>query len=194
MTKTIAMIIGVLALGLWPFSVRAQDDVTYVGGEKANGFNIVIQRDSLVNGTMYGTISVKNTVLGTTYENPDKMIAADVYNGSMRYYSPTAKSGGHVQGPLGVIGRTGDFLLEIVNARADDDGHPKTNVLLHGGVKPSNSEGCIMLGPVHRTKAGVRYLQDSDPLRQLRLMFYNGVDDPVQSPNKDIKFEIRGLP
>src|SRR3954469_7669819 len=178
MSNSIRMLICAVAVSTWAVAARAQDDVMYVGGNKANGFNIVIQRDSLVDGTMYGTISVKGTVLGTTYENPEKMIAADVYYGSMRYYSPTAKSGGHGQGPFGAIGREGDFLLEIMNARADDDGHPKTNVLLHGGVKPSDSEGCIMLGPVHRTKTGVRYLKDSDPLRQLRLLFYDGVDDP----------------
>lgn len=177
-----------------PLASHAQDDVATVGGNTSKDlFKIIVQRDSVRNGTVYGTISVNNKVLGTTYENPAKMIAPNTYVGAMRYYSPTAKSGGHVQGPAGAIGRAGDFLLEVVDATADDDGRPKTNILFHGGVKPSDSEGCIMLGAVSRNTAGARYLKDSDPLRQLRLMFY-GDDNPVQSPAKDIKIEVRAAP
>lgn len=186
-------IIFAIAAVLLPSSAWAQDDVIVVGGDNGKGiFHVVVQRDSIENGTVYGTLSVNSRELGTTYENPEMMISAASYSGYIRYYSPTAKSGGHTQGPFGVLGRKGDFLLEVADATADEDNAPKTNILFHGGIRPSDSQGCIMLGPVKR-KNRVRYLADSDPLRQLRLAFY-GTDLPVESPQKTIVIDIRAIP
>lgn len=145
---------------------------------QAGPFRIVIQRERVVDQLVVGTISVNGEVIGGAYENDSLKITAGEYRGSLRYVS------GHnfVGGPFGTIAHRGDFLIEVSGV----DG--KTDVLLHGGIKPKQSKGCIMLGAVPRS-GNVPYLPDDHPLRQLRLLFY-GSDVPTSTPDKAISIAI----
>lgn len=172
-----------------PAVSRAQDDVVWVGGATGKAFYVAVQRDSVRRNTVYGTLRVDGKILGRSYERADSVIASGSYTGIVRQYSPK----GHSQGPFGTIGVEGDFLLEIMDAKSARSGMPKTNVLFHGGNVPSQSMGCIMLGPVSRDSGGGRYLRDADPLRQLRLAFY-GSDVPLSTPEKNIVIDVFDVP
>ena len=83
-----------------------------------------------------GTLSVNGTPLGDVLENEVLRIKAGTYKGVVRYYSKK----NFVQGPLGVMGEAGDFLLEVSGVQG------RTALLIHSGTKPWHSEGCILAG------------------------------------------------
>lgn len=142
-------------------------------------FHIVIQRKSTSNGLLTGKISVNGKALGTCYENDAKKIPAGKYKGVLRHSSMR----GHVQGPGGKMGNEGDFLVEV----ADVPG--RTDILLHAGNKVEHSVGCILLGPVTKDENGAKIAPAA--LKELRLQFFDGMDDPTASPNKVIIVEVR---
>jgi len=155
----------------------------------AADFAILIDRQStkgvLIDGNPYvlvgGTISVNGQAIGGTYENNAVKIAVGTFPGTLRYWS------GHnfVQGPFGTIGQDGDFLVEVSGVPPN-----RTDILLHGGNKPNQSAGCILLGAVPRDASGIPYLNNGDTLRKLRLLFY-GTDVPNATPNKNISVEVQ---
>jgi hypothetical protein len=122
---------------------------------------------------------VNGEPVGATLENVATQIPAGEYGGRLRQNSPS----GLAQGPFGSQGDTGDFLIEITGVGG------RTDLLFHGGNKPKQSRGCVLLGGViHTSKGGV--VPDEIPLRRLRLMFY-GTDVPDATPAVSIKVSIR---
>jgi hypothetical protein len=157
--------------------------------DDSKDFNVLVVREKTEDGLIKGTISVNGEVIGNTYENAELKIPPGTYKGILRYWS------GHnfVGGPFGTLGKEGDFLLEVANVK-EADGTKRTNILFHGGDKPHQSKGCIMLGPVPKgPDTGKPYLPEDHPLRRLRRLFY-GTDTPNSTPNRDINIEIRGEP
>lgn len=142
-------------------------------------FNISIERYKLVNGLIYGKISVNGSLIGNCYENDDLKVPAENYNGIMRYNSGK----GFVQNPFGGLGMEGDFLLEVSGVPG------RTNILFHSGNKPEHSKGCILLGPVNKDISGSAFLDENHPLRKLRVLFY-GSETPNYCPDKKINIEI----
>ena len=143
-------------------------------------FSIVVERGSPENGLITGKLSVNGHRIGTTYENQALEIPAGTYAGVLRYVSGR----NFVSGPLGTIGTQGDFLLEVSGVSG------RTDILFHGGNKPAQSQGCIMLGPVVPPPgSSIPSLADEHPLRKLRLLFY-GKDIPDSTPNKAITVQI----
>jgi Family of unknown function (DUF5675) len=150
-------------------------------------FEIHIVRMKPKGELLPGMISVGKEVIGRCYENASLRIPAGIYKGVLRYWSPK----GFAQGPFGELGKTGDFLLEVADVKAPN-GTPRTDILFHGGDKPHQSQGCILLGPVVKTaKGGV--VDDKHPLRILRLKFY-GTDSPIASPDKAIRIIVTDPP
>lgn len=154
----------------------------------ADTFLIQIVRQEVTNNLVTGTISVNSIIMGRTYENEALKINEGVYTGYVRYISQA----GHVQGPLGNMGDSGDFLLEVGQVKWSD-GKNRENLLFHGGDKPNQSKGCVMLGPVPRDSAGNRFLPEEHALRKLRTAFY-GTDNPILSPLKKIQIQISETP
>ena len=151
----------------------------------AEKFEIVVTRTAVKGGLVSGTISVNGEEIGKTFENAELKIAAGEYKGVLRYSSPS----NHAQGPFGSLAKEGDFLLEIAKAE-DESGKVKTDVLFHGGNKPHQSRGCILLGSVNRDKqTGGGYIPEGHPLRKLRELFY-GTENPTSTPNKEILITI----
>ena len=83
-------------------------------------------------------------MIGRTYENDLLKVPAASYVGLLRYHSPENKN--VVQGPFGLMSKSGDFLIEISGVKWRD------SILLHGGNKPEHSRGCILLGPVAKNE------------------------------------------
>jgi hypothetical protein len=147
---------------------------------EAQNFKILIQRlhreDRLVTGSLY----VNGELIGATYENDDLKVEAGPYIGVMRYRSDH----NFVQGQFGLMSTTGDFLIELVGAK------DRTNILLHGGNKPHQSRGCILLGPVIRDKAtNTGFVGEEHTLRKLRTKFYR-TELPNQCPFMQIFIQI----
>jgi hypothetical protein len=142
-------------------------------------FRIQIARTKTENGLVYGEIRVNDEPIGFTFENADLKIPAGLYSGVVRYWS------GHnfVQGPFGQLGKTGDFLLEV------DSVSGRPNILLHGGNRPYQSTGCILLGAVQKLPDGTASVTADHPLYRLRREFY-GSDIPNSTPAKKITIEI----
>lgn len=150
-------------------------------------FRIKVFREKASSNLVTGTLVVNNMILGRTYENEKLMIREGTYNGKLRYVSTS----GHAVGPLGSIGHSGDFLLEVGDVTWSD-GRKRKDLLFHGGNKPQHSKGCVMLGSVSRDKDGKRYLPEGHTLSKLRKEFY-GTEPPTSSPNKAIRIEIVDL-
>lgn len=151
-------------------------------------FKIRIERISVSDNLITGNIFVNDEYLGNCYERFDLRINAGHYPGFMRYVS----SKGHVTGPLGHIGNTGDFYMEIGEVKWSD-GKNRSNLMFHGGNKPGHSRGCVMLGAVSKDSLGNRFLPKGHLLRLLRIKFY-GSEFPNSCPNKNISIDIVGLP
>jgi hypothetical protein len=145
----------------------------------AERFVVTVQRLRSTDGLISGVISVNGEPIGTFYENEEKKIPAGKYKGRLRYTSGK----NFVQGPGGKLGRSGDFLLEV------GDVPGRTDILFHAGNKKEHSEGCIMLGPATQNAKGDRIAPE--PLKKLRLLFYDNQDMPSSTPNKDIDIEVR---
>ena len=139
--------------------------------QKEDGTSVTV--DALI-----GDIAVNGADIGRTVENRELAITAGTYPGYVRYVS----SKNFVAGPVGTIGQRGDFLLELGKTE------PRTNVLLHGGNRPWQSKGCILVGGVPKQNS-VPFLSDDHVLARLRKAFY-GTDDPKQSPRKSISITI----
>ena len=98
----------------------------------------MIERESPQGDLVPGQIWVNGQVIGRTYESVKYQILPGEYQGTLRYVSGK----NFVQGPMGELGTTGDFLLEVSGVSG------RTDILFHGGNKPYQSRGCILLGPV----------------------------------------------
>lgn len=143
------------------------------GGKEVEGVGVI------------GTLSVNGVPLGDVLETDAVRIKAGTYRGVMRYVSEK----NFVQGPLGAMGETGDFLLEVKGVQG------RTNLLIHTGTRPWHSEGCILAGAAKKSVVGgknVVTINDDTTLKQLRLKFY-GTDTPVQCPNKTIVVTIMDI-
>ncbi len=150
-------------------------------GRATQDFVIVIERETPNGKLVPGQISVNDQIIGATYENVDYLVLPGEYNGVLRYVSHK----NFVQGPMGELGKTGDFLLEVSGVPG------RTDILLHGGNKPYQSKGCILLGPVGRDQSTLELTVGPDhPLRKLRKLFY-GTDTPVATPDKRILVRIK---
>jgi hypothetical protein len=143
-------------------------------------FNVIVQREKTQDGLVTGKLLVNGEEIGTCYENAERKIPAGTYKGVLRYRS----NKNFVQGPGGKLGKTGDFLLEVAGVPR------RTDILFHAGNRPEHSEGCIMCGPATRDpKTGQPLAPEA--LKQLRLLFYDGVDMPTNTPDKAIQIEVR---
>lgn len=143
-------------------------------------FKVIVQREKTQDGLVTGKLLVNGQETGTCYENAEKKIPAGTYKGVLRYRS----NKNFVQGPGGKLGKTGDFLLEVAGVPR------RTDILFHAGNKPEHSEGCIMCGPATKDARTGQPLAP-DTLKQLRLLFYDGVDMPTGTPDKAIQIEVR---
>ncbi len=144
---------------------------------------IVVQREKKEGELVTGTLTVNGQVVGKTYENAGLMILAGRYPGYLRYVSGK----NFVQGPFGSIAKTGDFLMEVGNVPG------RSSLLFHGGNKPGQSRGCIMLGGVGKDpKTHVPHLEYDHPLRKLRRLFY-GSETPVMSPALNVTIQVNDI-
>ena len=147
---------------------------------------IEIKRDLMNNNLIEGELIVNKKRLGKTYERYDLRASPGLYRGLLRYVSKK-----HAVGPFGQIGEKGDFYLEVGEVEWTD-GKKRSDILFHGGNKVEHSDGCIMLGPVKRDRAGDRYLDEDHTLSKLRKAFY-GEELPESSPLKKIVIIIEGF-
>lgn len=153
---------------------------SFVGVVRADEkFHVLVQREKVMDGLVTGTLFVNGERLGPCYENEAKKIPAGTYRGVLR----TRSTKNFVQGPRGVLGNTGDFLLEAAAVPGRSD------ILFHAGNKPNHSEGCILCGPAGKDpKTGMPLAPET--LRKLRLRFF-GEDQPLATPNRAIVVEVR---
>lgn len=140
--------------------------------------------DRLVVGQLY----VNDQLIGNAYENDSLKILQGSYPGLLRYWS----SHNFVQGPFGTLGHVGDFLIQLDDV-VNEEGDVRTGILFHGGNQPKHSKGCILLGPVRKDPSGGPVLDNTDPLRRLRMLFY-GTDVPNSTPNKAISVAVASQP
>jgi hypothetical protein len=132
-----------------------------------------------------GTLSVNGVPLGDVVENEVLRIKPGTYRGVLRYVS----GNNFVQGPLGAMSESGDFLLEVAGVNG------RSNLLIHTGTKPWHSEGCILAGAAKKTKVNGKDLvtiSDDTTLRKMRMKFY-GVDQPKACPNKTVQVSIKDI-
>ena len=156
--------------------------VAPVLGEEPKPFEIVLQREKLEGKLLTGTLTVNGQKLGTVYENEDKKIVAGKFPGKIR----TSSMRNHAQGPKGLMSNSGDFLIEIASVPGRSD------ILFHAGNKPEHSLGCVLCGPIVLDKDGKRFAPEV--LKQLRLLFFDGEDQPKATPNKKITIEVKDPP
>jgi hypothetical protein len=143
-------------------------------------FVVVVQREKTEKGLIFGKLSVDGKVIGTVYENAEKKIPAGSYRGVLRYESKK----NFVQGPGGKLGHKGDFLLEVAGVPGRSD------ILFHAGNKKEHSEGCILCGPALKDKKSGVWIAPKT-LKEVRLLFYDGKDNPTGTPDKVIKVEVK---
>jgi hypothetical protein len=143
-------------------------------------FVVVVQREKTEKGLIVGKLSVDGKLIGTVYENVDRKIPAGSYRGMVRKESKK----NFVQGPGGKLGKTGDFLLEVAGVPGRSD------ILFHAGDKQKHSTGCILCGPASKDRNSGEWVAP-EALRKLRLLFYDGKDNPSGVPNKAITVEVK---
>jgi hypothetical protein len=147
----------------------------------ASDLVILVEREKAQGKLVPGQLSVDGKIIGRTFENVDAQILPGQYRGVLRYVSHND----FVQGEMGTLAHAGDFLLEVSGVPG------RTNILFHGGNKPYQSRGCILLGPVGRDLSTLEVRIGPDhPLRQLRQLFY-GTDTPTATPGKDVVITIK---
>lgn len=152
----------------------------------SDNFSIVVSRETSRNGLIIGNLIVNGIPVGTAYENQSLAIPAKFYKGVLRYWSKK----NFVQGPLGAMGNVGDFLLEVSDTDPPSSA-TRTDILFHGGNKPKQSKGCIMLGPINRDASSSQPSVGPDhPLYKLRVMFY-GSESPTSTPDKRITIQVK---
>lgn len=150
-----------------------------VSADEPKPFDILIVREKTEGKLVTGTIFVNGKKLGTIYENDDKKIVTGKFPGKIR----TSSMRNHAQGPGGLMGNSGDFLIEIANVPG------RTDILIHAGNKPEHSLGCVLCGPISKDQDGNRIAPDV--LKQLRLLYFDGNDKPSTTPNKKITIEVK---
>jgi Family of unknown function (DUF5675) len=155
-------------------TVRASEPTT---------FRILVQREKTENGLVFGKLFINGEALGTCYEPDHLKVPAGVHPAHLR----TESGKNHVVGPGGVIGKKGDFMVELDPVKQGNK--MRTYIQFHGGNKVEHSLGCILCGPVARGKNSE--LMAPEPLRKMRLLFHDGNDNPKGTPNKKIVVEIR---
>ncbi len=143
-------------------------------------FVVVVQRGKTDNGLIVGKLSVDGKDVGTVYENAEKKIPAGNYKGVIRHESKK----NFVQGPGGKLGQKGDFLLEVAGVPGRSD------ILFHAGNKKEHSTGCILCGPATKDKKSGDWIAPK-ALKELRLLFYDGQDNPTATPDKAIVIEVK---
>lgn len=143
-------------------------------------FVVVVQREKTEKGLVIGKLSVDGKVIGTVYENADKKIPAGTYKGVVR----TESKKGFAQGPGGKLGNKGDFLLEVAGVPGRSD------LLFHAGYLQKHSTGCILCGGATKDKKSGHWIAPKT-LRDLRLLFYDGNDNSIATPNKAIVIEVK---
>jgi hypothetical protein len=168
-----------LLLGLsFLLSARSEDRRTPT--VTTEDFSILIVRGAVKNGLLYDQLFLDNQLIGNCYENDALKIPIGTYKGLIRYRSEH----NFVGSGLGQLATEGDFLLEVSGVPG------RTDILFHGGVKPRNSKGCILLGPVNKEPDGSAMVGKDHPLYILRVKFY-GSEFPVSCPDKNIVIEIK---
>jgi hypothetical protein len=154
----------------------------------AQKFSITIVREfSDANGT-YGHMEVNGVEVVKTAEDKSVQVGdgQTVKDVSLLYQSGR----GHVAGPFGTYGNTGDFLLQW-----DANGHKYLQI--HTGNSPrDNSSGCVLVGTsFQRNFAGahgvypVALKGSRDAIAKLRQVFY-GSDNPNSTPAVDISISF----
>ena len=156
----------------------------------ADEFSIEIFRRTVQDGLVTGELYLNGKLVGKCYENDEKKISEGEYPGFLRYHSgknfvATGVGDGFLA--LAKLGKKGDFLLEV--GKTD----PRTNILFHGGSKPEQSKGCILLGPVDKSPTGEVTVDENHPLYKLMVAFY-GTPSPNSTPNKKITIKITDIP
>lgn len=145
---------------------------------------VVIRQRTGPDHLLIGRIEVDGKLLGTTYEDDRVRIPEGTHPAHIKYFSQKYAA----PGPLGTIGKSGDFILELDPIAAPGGGQ-RENILFHGGQTSDQTEGCILLGGVPKGKAGAPYLPGQHPLGQLRQKFY-GADMPAACPNTAITVRV----
>lgn len=140
-------------------------------------FEVIIERLERKDGLVFSNLYVNSGFLGLCFENDNKEIPAGSYAGLIR----TTSTKNFVQRPGGVLGNSGDFLLEIAGVPG------RTDILFHPGNKPEHSDGCV-LGGAALTVDGKKIAPEA--LKKLRLAFFRGEDVPTQTPNWEIKIAV----
>lgn len=160
--------------------------VVAIGGVSpaADPFKMVVTRGETKDGLVAGKLSVNGEEIGTVYERADKHVPAGTYKAHLRYESGK----NHVQGPGGVLGTKGDFLVELDTFTAS--GKKWEFVQFHAGNKPEHSDGCVLGGPA-TTDSKTKEKIAPDTLKKLRAKFY-GSDTPNSTPNREITVEFKG--
>lgn len=119
-------------------------------------------------------------------ENEALRIKAGEYKGVIRYVSKN----NFAQGPLGEIGNSGDFLMEVAGVAG------REGLLFHTGTKPWHSRGCILAGAAQRKTVGEKVIitiADDSTLRKMRQSFYGTDGLPNACPNKVVKITIKDI-
>jgi hypothetical protein len=148
-------------------------------------FSVLVQREKTVGDLIIGELSVNGQKIGPCYENAAKHVPAGTYKAHLRYQSGK----NHVQGPGGKLGKKGDFLIELDDF-TDRTGKKWSVVQFHAGNKAKHSEGCILGGPATKD-AKTGDWSAPETLKKLRLLFYDGADNPTGTPDRTITVEVR---
>lgn len=150
----------------------------------ADPFKMVVTRGDTKDGLVVGKLTVNGEPMGTVFERADKRMPAGTYKAHLRYESGK----NHVQGPGGVLGKRGDFLVELDAITIA--GKKWEFVQFHAGDKPEHSDGCV-LGGAATTDNKSKEKIAPETLKKLRLKFY-GTDTPNSTPNREITVEFNG--
>ncbi len=148
-------------------------------------FNILVQREKTADSLIVGKLSVNGEEIGPCYEKAAKHVPAGKYKAHLRYQSGK----NHVQGPGGKLGKKGDFLIELDDF-TDRTGKKWSVVQFHAGNKAEHSDGCILGGAATKDRKTGAWIAP-ETLRKMRLLFYDGKDNPSGTPDKVITVEVK---
>jgi hypothetical protein len=140
-------------------------------------FPIVLIRDTLKDNLISGKASAQGWDLGTFYENDKLRIPAGTYSATLVFKNDR----GIVLGPDARLGTSGDFLIQL-------SVKDRSNIFLSYGDKPEMTNGSVMFGAAV-ANGGAQF--GPDPLKTMRLLFYEQNNTPMLTPMKTITVEIR---